>query len=144
MIVQFEPVLVDCFQFENCKYDLSPVLLKVNKKITCENQICIIYFLLASRITGLNSCFQFSNWTIKSCLILSWVRRKRWASQFFSTEKSEDPQNLSWKLPLIQIYNSFCTFAKYKLRWPINYNDYYSDVFAKQPCLFDFTDGTIV
>ena len=65
--------------------------------ITCNNQICIIYFLLASGITGPRPCFHFSNlkkstkmdsnWTIKSCFILSRVRRIRWASQFFSNRE---------------------------------------------------------
>ena len=74
-----------------------------NRIITCTNQICFIYFLFGSGITGLRPCFQFSKWkkstktdpnlTIKSWFILSRLRRIRWASQFFHTEKSEDPQN---------------------------------------------------
>ena len=64
---------------------------------TCNNQICIILFLLGPGITGLRPCFQFSNWkkstktdsnwASKSCSILSRVHRIRWACPFFPTEK---------------------------------------------------------
>ena len=79
------------FSVKNDNESKNPsVALKIlGWTITCNNQICIIYFLLASGITGPRPCFQFSNlkkstktdsdWTTESCFILSRVRRIHWA-----------------------------------------------------------------
>ena len=77
----------------------------------CNNQICIILFLLGSGITGLRPCFQFSNWkkstktdsnwASKSCSIPSRVRRIRWACPFFPTEKFGRSSKLKLKATII-------------------------------------------
>ena len=103
--VKIKQFLMTSFPVENdCQSKYPSVWLKIlSWIITCTNQICFIYFLFGSGITGLRPCFQFSkwkkstktdpNWTTKSWFILNRLRRIRWASQFFHTEKSEDPQN---------------------------------------------------
>jgi len=82
---------------------------------TCNNQICIILFLLGPGITGLRPCFQFSNWkkstktdsnwASKSCSILSRVHRIRWACPFFPSEKFGRSSKL--KLKATNIMDSF-------------------------------------
>ena len=83
----------------------------------CNNQICIILFLLGSGITGLRPCFQFSNWkkstktdsnwASKSCSIPSRVRRIRWACPFFPTEKFGRSSKLKLKATNeVQVFSS--------------------------------------
>ena len=112
------------FPVENVGESKHPLVwLKIlSWRITCNSQICIIFFLLASGITGLRPCFQFSNlkkstktdsnWTTKSCFILSRVRRIRWASHFFPTEKFERSSKLKLKATITLPFNSqyICIF----------------------------------
>ena len=91
----------------------------------CNNQICIILFLLGSGITGLRPCFQFSNWkkstktdsnwASKSCSIPSRVRRIRWACPFFPTEKFGRSSKL--KLRATISFSSFLPVVNFR-HWP--------------------------
>ena len=104
----------------------STALKILGWRITCNNQICLIYFLLASGITGRRPCFQFSNlkkstktdsiWTTKSCFILNRVRRIRWACQFFPTEKFGRSSKLKLKATIALVFN-FCYKRKWRRNW---------------------------
>ena len=108
----------------------------------CNNQICIILFLLGSGITGLRPCFQFSNWkkstktdsnwASKSCSIPSRVRRIRWACPFFPTEKFGRSSKLKLKATNKHI------FFQILLKNNVRYCAYYIRILSKQCMVSDF------